>query len=272
MASRVFLAGLLAAALATGQHALPNQHGSLKFLVAGNTGTGEAPQYDVAKAMAALRGAWRFTDVIMLGNNIYGSERPGDYVRKFETPYAPLLNDGVSFRAVLGEEDEPEQRFYKHFNMAAKRHYTWRPGEHVRLFFLDSTDKSRAQTEWLEQELSKSSERWKIAVFHQAANPAWDALFIKHNVNVALSGHDAVYARSEPQRGPQHFIVGSSGKVDPGALRNVSPPAAAAFDRDNAFMAVEIDRDTLHFQAISRTGAVVDSGAIKHRGRASTTR
>ena len=37
---------------------------------------------------------------------------------------------------------------------------------------------------------------------------------------------------------------------------------ALAFDQAESFMLVEIDGDTLSFQAVSRTGATVDSGSF----------
>ena len=40
---------------------------------------------------------------------------------------------------------------------------------------------------------------------------------------------------------------------------------AASFDQDQTFMLVEIVGDDLFFQAISRTGRVVDSGVIHRR-------
>lgn len=40
---------------------------------------------------------------------------------------------------------------------------------------------------------------------------------------------------------------------------------AASFDQDQSFMLVEIAGNDLFFQAISRTGRVVDSGVIHHR-------
>ena len=36
-----------------------------------------------------------FTFTIMVGDNIYGSERPQDFQKKFEIPYKPLLDAGV---------------------------------------------------------------------------------------------------------------------------------------------------------------------------------
>ena len=51
-----------------------------------------------------------FPLVITVGDNIYGSERPQDFVRKFEAPNRPLLDAGVKFYASLGNHDSREQR------------------------------------------------------------------------------------------------------------------------------------------------------------------
>jgi hypothetical protein len=42
---------------------------------------------------------------------------------------------------------------------------------------------------------------------------------------------------------------------------------AVAFDQAETFMLVEIDGNQLSFQAISRTGATVDSGTIQRQSR-----
>jgi hypothetical protein len=43
-----------------------------------------------------------------------------------------------------------------------------------------------------------------------------------------------------------------------------SPQTAASFDQDQSFMLVEVAGAEMHFQAISRTGRVVDSGVIRN--------
>jgi hypothetical protein len=40
---------------------------------------------------------------------------------------------------------------------------------------------------------------------------------------------------------------------------------AKGFDTDQAFMVAEIDGDELFFNAVSRTGEIVDSGTIRRR-------
>src|SRR5262245_12401303 len=126
--NRVFvLLALWAAALpaALGQDLkLPNKKDSFHFGVIGDSGTGGSAQYQVAKQMETYRGAFKYDLVIMMGDNLYGGQSPKDFERKFEQPYAALLKDGVKFRATLGNHDNPNQRFYKNFNMDGKRYYS----------------------------------------------------------------------------------------------------------------------------------------------------
>ena len=147
--------------------ALPNAAGSLKFAVLGDFGTGERAQYELAEQMARLRERFAFEFVILVGGNIYGSERPQDFLKKFEMPYKPLLDAGVTFHASLGKDDSREQRHYKLFNMGGKLYYTFSPRPDVRFFALDSTYPTPEQIRWLDEQLQASSAAWKIAFFHQ---------------------------------------------------------------------------------------------------------
>jgi hypothetical protein len=47
---------------------------------------------------------------------------------------------------------------------------------------------------------------------------------------------------------------------------------AAAYDADMSFMLVEITKDSMHFQVISRTGATVDSGVLPNQKRMGASR
>src|SRR6266487_1478955 len=102
----------LGALLAQGQR-LPNAANSLKFAVIGDNGTGERPQYEVGAQMARSRAAFAFDTVLMLGDNMYGSQEPSDFVKKFERPYKSLLDAGVQFFATLGNHDNQLNRYYK---------------------------------------------------------------------------------------------------------------------------------------------------------------
>jgi hypothetical protein len=49
-----------------------------------------------------------------------------------------------------------------------------------------------------------------------------------------------------------------------------SDQTAASFDQDMSFMLVEVEGSEMFFQAISRTGQVVDSGRINRQSRPSS--
>ena len=257
---------------------LPNNDGSLKFSVLGDFGTGERPQYQLAEQMATLHGRFKYDLVVLVGDNLYGSERPQDFQKKFEIPYKPLLDAGVKFYASLGNHDAREQRFYKLFNMGGRLYYAFSPKPNIRFFALDTTYPEPEQIRWLEQELAASNDDWKIVFFHHPLyssgdrhgsdlrlREALEPLFLKYNVSVVFAGHDHFYERVKPQKGIAYFVAGSGGKLRPGNLDRGSGITAKGFDTDLAFMAAEIAGDQMYFNAVSRGGQIVDSGVLTRR-------
>jgi predicted MPP superfamily phosphohydrolase len=250
----------------------------LKFAVLGDFGTGEQPQYQLAEQMAILHGRFKYDFVVLVGDNLYGSERPQDFHKKFELPYKPLLDAGVKFYASLGNHDAREQRFYKSFNMEGKLYYAFSPKPNVRFFAFDSTYPTPEEIQWLEKELAASSTDWKIAFFHHPLyssgirhgsdlrlREALEPLFLKYNVSVVLNGHDHFYERVKPQKGIAYFVVGSGGQLRKGNINRRSGMTAVGFDTDLAFMAVEITGNEMYFSVISRLGQTVDSGVLTRR-------
>jgi hypothetical protein len=277
-ATSVIVALACAAALAQPAAPLPNRAGSLKFAVIGDNGTGERPQYEVAQQMTKAHATFAFDLVLMLGDNMYGGQRPADFVKKFEQPYAPLLSAGVKFQASLGNHDRVENVAYPPFNMNGQRYYTYVRGN-VRFLALDSTLMDAKQVTWIEAFLKGATEEWKICYFHHPLYSNADRhgasvnlrvllepIFTRLGVDVVFSGHDHVYERLKPQKGIAYFVSGAAGQLRRG---NMSPSqqTAASFDQDQSFMLVEIAGAEMHFQAISRTGKVVDSGVIQKRAK-----
>jgi predicted MPP superfamily phosphohydrolase len=258
---------------------LPNQNGSLKFLAFGDFGTGDRPQYELAQQMVTLRGRFPFEMVVLLGDNLYGSERPQDFSKKFEEPYKPLLDAGVKFYAALGNHDAREQKNYPPFNMNDKLYYSFKaPKQSVRFYALESTYLEPEQVAWLEKELKGTTDEWKIVFFHHPLyssssthgssvelQKTLEPLFTRYNVSLVLNGHDHAYERIKPQEGIAYFVVGSAGQLRRGDLDKRSQITAKGFDTDQAFLALEINGDQLYFQAISRTGSIIDSGVITRR-------
>lgn len=258
---------------------LPNAKDSLKFAVLGDFGTGGRGEYALAARMARFREGFPFDLVVTVGDNLYGSELPEDFKRKFEDPFKPLLDAGVRFYGALGNHDSREQRYYKLFNMDGKLYYALKaPHEKVRFFILDSTYPVPEQIAWLEKELAGASEDWKIAVFHHPLyssggrhgsdvklRETLEPLFVRYGVSVVFAGHDHFYERIKPQKGIAYFVVGSGGQLAAGDIQEGSALTAKGFDTDRAFLAAEISGDTMTFNAISSSGRVVDSGTVERR-------
>ena len=110
---RYFLSILLIANVGAADLKLPLKQKSVRFAVIGDMGTGLKPQYETARQMKTWHEKFPFEFVLMLGDNLYGHQRPEDFKKKFEEPYQPLLNAGVKFYATLGNHDDPNERFYK---------------------------------------------------------------------------------------------------------------------------------------------------------------
>jgi predicted phosphodiesterase len=275
---RLGVASMLAvpcAAVDAQQLTLPLRQGSVRFAVIGDAGTGDKEEYAVAAQVAAYHKKFPFTFAIMLGDNLYGKERPQDFQKKFELPYKPLLDAKVEFYATLGNHDDPNQRFYKPFHMDGKRYRTFKQGD-VRFYVIDSNYLDPEQVKWLEQELQAGGSDWKIPYFHHPLYTSarrgpevelrsiLEPLFVKYGVDVVFAGHEHIYERFKPQQGIHYFVAGGAAKLRLGDTRR-SPITAAEFSRDRSFVLVEIAGDRLYFQAISRTGVTVDKGIIQRR-------
>jgi hypothetical protein len=268
---------------AAARSTLPNDPESVKFLVIGDSGTGDRRQYEVAVEIVEAYARFPFEFAIMLGDNMYGSERAIDFVNKFEKPYKPLLDAGVKFYASLGNHDDPSQRFYAGFNMDGKRYYTFRRKD-VEFFVLDSTYMAPPQVTWLREELKRSTAKWKVSYFHHPIYSSGERhgseldlqvmiepLFLENGVDVVFSGHEHFYERLKPQKGIQYITQGGAAKLRRGNIRDNSPMTAKGFDTDRSFTLVEINGDHLFFETISRLGQIVDSGSFARREIAEAT-
>ena len=246
---------------------------SVKFLVIGDSGTGDRAETETAAQMWRAHSVFPYDFAIMLGDNLYGSERPQDFAAKFERPYKPLLDAKVAFYAALGNHDDPNQRFYKNFGMNGKRYYTYQKKD-VRFFALDSNYMDQDQQRWLDEELSKSNSKWKIAYFHHPLYSSGgrhgsevdlrtqvEPLFVKYGMDVVFAGHEHFYERIRPQKGIYYFTEGGSAKLAKGDIKK-SALTAAGVDNDFTFMLTELDKDAMRFQVISRAGKPVDAGTL----------
>lgn len=263
--------------------ALPNKEGAVKFLVIGDTGTGTDQQQELAQIMLRYRQVFPFEFVLMLGDNMYGSEKAADYKQKFEDIYKPLLDQKVKFYAALGNHDDSNQRFYEFFNMEGQEYYRFKKGN-VSFYALNSNYMDKKQVDWLEEKLAADLATWKITFFHHPLYSSGgkhgsdtklrevvEPLFLKHGVNVVFAGHEHFYERIKPQKGIYYFISGAGGKLRKGDVKKGSPLTEKAYDSDMSFMLVEVDDQQMHFQVISRQGQTVDSGVVVNQRKKNAT-
>ena len=261
---------------------LPLKANSVRFAVIGDSGTGTREQYQVGQQMARYRKQFPFEFVVMLGDNIYGHSKPEDFKRKFEDPYKSLLDADVKFYASLGNHDDPDERFYKPFNMGGKRYYSYKKGN-VAFFALDSNYMDPEQLSWLERELSGASSAWKICYFHHPLysdgefhgsdldlRARLEPVLERSAVNLVFAGHEHVYERIAAQHGIHYFVLGNSGEL---RFHNLRPSSQMmkGFDTDRTFALFEIAGDELYFQIVSRTGDTVDAGMITRQSKQSRT-
>lgn len=256
---------------------LPLKENSLRFLAIGDTGRGNKEQNELAKVMFDYRTVYPFEFVILMGDNIYYQEKAEDMKTKFEDVYRPLLNDGVKFYATLGNHDESNQRFYEPFNMNKQEYYRFEKGG-VSFYSLNSNYMDKRQLDWLTDELTKDTAKWKIAFFHhppyssgkrhgsdEKLRKVVEPLFLSHGIDVVFTGHEHFYERIKPQQGIYYFVTGAGGEVRKKDIKKNSPLTEKGYDADLSFMLIEIWKDEMHFQVITRTGATIDSGVIKRR-------
>jgi predicted MPP superfamily phosphohydrolase len=262
----------------------------IKFIAIGDFGTGDDSQTGIAAQMLGDHKTSPLDFVIAVGDNIYPDGGGRHFAKKFERPYAGLIREGVKFHAVLGNHDVKDGRRdqcqYPLFNMNGKCYYTVKKGDGLAEFFMiDSTAFDMTQAGWLEGVLKESTAKWKVAVFHHPIYSSGEEhgsdlglrrgiepLLTRYGVNVVLSGHDHIYERVKLQQGVQYFVTGAGGKVRPGDVNLRSSLRAMSYDQDNHCLQMVIEDHQIGFQTITRSGAVIDRGAITPRAMVASVR
>jgi len=137
------------------------------------------------------------------------------------------------------------------------------------------------QYQWLVNDLSTSTKKWKVLVFHA---PGWSAgghsnstsvqniiqpLCVQYGVQLVLAGHNHYYARASVNQ-VEHITTGGGGAP----LRTPDPgyPNIITVSRAHHFCKIEIDADTLEFTAIIKDGTTIENFIyhIHHRWEGTT--
>lgn len=259
----------------TGPLPSPNDTG-FRFAVLGDFGSGSASQQAVADRMCSWRSDHPFDLVITTGDNIYESGHPSRFEPAFFEPYACLLEDGVRFRATLGNHDIVTRNGSPELNEPAfgmkARNYIVRKGG-VRFVMVDS---NRLRSGWLENHLTpQEGDRWTIVVFHHPVfstgahgstarfRPSLPRLFKRFDVDLVLNGHDHNYEVTKRLGGIRYATTGGGGA----SLRPCGEPAwfTDTCASRNHFLYVKAGENRLTVKAVGAAGRPFDVFRTKGR-------
>lgn len=250
----------------------------LRLIAVGDVGTGDPPQYSVAKTISCYYHANPFPFALLLGDNIYKSGEINKIDRTFEVPYKELLKQQVKFYAVIGNHDiltnqGIDQINYPGFNMQG-RYYTFTQ-KNVQFFALDTNPEAPwlEQFNWLESNLSASTKPWKIVFGHhqiyasgkRGINPELIArltpLFARYGVQLYLNGHEHHYERTIPIKGTTYLTCGAGSR-----RRSVGKSDWTAYSVSQlSFAVIEVYSERLEIQGIDTKGNIFDRAAIYQR-------
>lgn len=204
------------------------------MVIVGDTGTGEAEQYEVARGIEAYCKEHRCDFGLLLGDNIYpkGIKSPDDQQmwEKFELPYDKL---DFKFHPVIGNHDDQgswkAQVDYKssHWDMPSRWYTLAAEDDLWEAFGIDTSysafqnPRYPQQRDWLKVSLAESEARWKIVFAHypifsygfhgddsdlkRLLKPQLEA----YDVDFYLSGHD--HNRQAFTRDGVYYVVSGAG-------------------------------------------------------------
>jgi predicted phosphodiesterase len=146
----------------------------------------------------------------------------------------------------------------------------------VRFFSLDATGNADSIACWLEEQLEKATEKWKIVLTHFPPYYAddsfpdlrekWCTLFDKYHVDLVLSGHIHQYFRSRPLfagrvvDSPANGTIYISSIVATTRHRPVPSPRynIVSADRRELFQILSVDAGKLEYLSQASDGTVID--------------
>lgn len=235
----------------------------LRFAVLGDWGSGSQEQFQLADRMCAWRRENPYNLVITTGDNIYDAGEPRYFRERFFRPYSCLLNNGVRFRAVLGNHDigtrngRPELREPR-FGMKGRNYVVRKNG--VRIVFWESNYPNK---EWLRRHLGeRSGDRWTVVSFHHPVftpgphgnTPGFESLprlFRKKGVDLVLNAHDHLYASMPAKRRVRYVVTGGGGA---GLYACERPERAEVCVEKHHFLYVVAGEDRLVVRAVPISG------------------
>jgi predicted MPP superfamily phosphohydrolase len=237
-------------------------HRHVRVLAFGDFGDHSSRQERLSQAMLRYHAEKRFDFAVTLGDNFYpaGIASPTDerWQHEFERLYGPLR---IPFFATLGNHDWVLADSPAAEILRSAKSETWRmPADRysfvagpVQFFALDTNLLTRAQLDWLDAELGRSTARWKVVYGHHPIlaegvygdnQTVGDKLMpiLRGRANLYLCGHEHDLEHIVGDGGV-HLVIAGSGGASPYPMK--ASPRAAFAAAQNGFAVIEADRRVL---------------------------
>ncbi len=252
----------------------------IRVLAFGDFGVGSSLQKQAAAAMLEYHRKSPFDFGITLGDNFYneGMESPTTtrWKRLWDEHYDPLA---IKFYATLGNHDWLGPDSPAAEILYSDRSPTWRmPAPYytftagpVQFFAIDTNEMSVAQLMWLDDELKKSTARWKLVYGHHPIYSDGDhgdnarlieklLPILKGKADAYFAGHDHTLEQIKPEGGLHFFISGGGGAR---LYKVKQAPRAVYVQAIHGFCVIEADQTELRVRFIGTDVNQLHENTIK---------
>jgi 3',5'-cyclic AMP phosphodiesterase CpdA len=230
----------------------------------GDVGTGDESAWATAGLVAAAATDDPFDALLLLGDNVYPDGDPARISATVFDPFAPVLEQGTSLIAVLGNHDVRQGNAPAQMAMLGMpgRWYATHVGPAL-VVALDSNAVGDAeQKQWLETTLADATAPLVIVAMHHPAysagyhgstpqiQDAWVPIFERYGVDLVLAGHDHDYQRMVPIHGVTYIVTGAGAKTRPADSNESTAYAASVLH----YVDIEVWEDRIEVTAYSADG------------------
>lgn len=152
----------------------------------------------------------------------------------------------------------------------------------MRIISMNSNRFVKEQAAWLDKKLAELPSKWTFVTYHhpvfslaknrdnRLVRTLWDPVFRKHNVAMALQGHDHIYGRwiapRADQQGSTTYITSVAGTK----MYEPNPEEAKRtkkwMKRTRTFQIIEVSGNRLTYTSYDHTGKKVDSTVLQRSG------
>ncbi|MBA3499643.1 MAG: metallophosphoesterase, partial [Deltaproteobacteria bacterium] len=246
--------------------AAPGLDEPIRFVAVGDTGNGSAAQKAIAKRMSAVA----FDFVLFLGDIAYESGTAKQLEDYYFTIYRDLFRFVPAYPAIGNHERrtrEGQPWFDAMVLPKPERYYSFDWGD-VHFVAIDTTQRDAQQLAWLDADLKKTKQAWKIVFGHHTLytssarmaqtlkiRKAFSKILTDNKVDIMLSGHEHQYERFRVA--DVNFIVSGGG----GARLNSFWGNLDALKQASVhhFLSFEATAKTLTMKVLDISGRTIDT-------------